>query len=84
MTDAPSPDQGGGGMTASPSTAPGWRPGERRPDTDSMIRVDQAGEYGAVRIYCGQEAVLGPRQPAARTIARAAGWRWPNTASWPQ
>jgi len=26
-----------------------------------MIRVDQAGEYGAVRIYQGQRAVLGKR-----------------------
>jgi ubiquinone biosynthesis monooxygenase Coq7 len=26
-----------------------------------MIRVDQAGEYGAVRIYQGQRAVLGSR-----------------------
>jgi 3-demethoxyubiquinol 3-hydroxylase len=33
----------------------------------AMIRVDQAGEYGAVRIYEGQRAVFG-RQPAvART-----------------
>jgi len=52
------------------SAAPGWRPGDARPDTASMIRVDQAGEYGAIRIYRGQEAVLGPRHPAARTIAR--------------
>jgi 3-demethoxyubiquinol 3-hydroxylase len=50
--------------------APAWRPGEERPDTDSMIRVDQAGEYGAVRIYCGQEAVLGQHHPVARVIAR--------------
>lgn len=28
----------------------------------AMIRVDQAGEYGAVRIYEGQLAVLGKRQ----------------------
>jgi ubiquinone biosynthesis monooxygenase Coq7 len=28
------------------------------PDTDAMIRVDHAGEYGAVRIYEGQLAVL--------------------------
>ena len=28
------------------------------PDIDSMIRVDHAGEYGAVRIYEGQLAVL--------------------------
>jgi len=32
-----------------------------------MIRVDHAGEYGAVRIYDGQLAVLG-RGPAARAI----------------
>ncbi len=39
------------------------------PDTDSMIRVDQAGEYGATRIYAGQLAILGNRTPAARAIA---------------
>lgn len=37
-----------------------------------MIRVDQAGEYGATRIYAGQLAVLGDRSPAARSIARMA------------
>jgi ubiquinone biosynthesis monooxygenase Coq7 len=37
-----------------------------------MIRVDQAGEYGATRIYAGQLAVLGDRHPASRTIARMA------------
>lgn len=47
----------------------GWRPGERRADLASMIRVDQAGEYGATRIYAGQLAVLGDRHPAARLIA---------------
>jgi ubiquinone biosynthesis monooxygenase Coq7 len=31
------------------------------PDTDVMIRVDHAGEYGAVRIYEGQLAILGNR-----------------------
>ena len=50
--------------------APSWRPGDDRPDTGSMIRVDQAGEYGATRIYAGQLAVLGARHPAARSIAR--------------
>jgi ubiquinone biosynthesis monooxygenase Coq7 len=35
-----------------------------------MARVDQAGEYGATRIYCGQLAVLGARHPTARAIAR--------------
>jgi ubiquinone biosynthesis monooxygenase Coq7 len=51
-------------------SAPGWRPGDSRPDVESMIRVDQAGEYGATRIYAGQLAVLGARHPAARSIAR--------------
>lgn len=46
-----------------------WRPGDRRPRTDSMIRVDQAGEYGATRIYAGQLAIMGDRTPAAREIA---------------
>jgi 3-demethoxyubiquinol 3-hydroxylase len=37
-----------------------------------MLRVDQAGEYGATRIYAGQLAVLGDRRPAAGLIARMA------------
>lgn len=36
-----------------------------------MIRVDQAGEYGAVRIYAGQLAVL-RRHPEAEAIRRMA------------
>ena len=36
-----------------------------------MIRVDQAGEYGAKRIYAGQLAVLG-RSKAAPTLRRMA------------
>ena len=39
------------------------------PDIASMIRVDQAGEYGATRIYAGQLAVMGDRGPTARLIA---------------
>ncbi|MBO9498814.1 MAG: demethoxyubiquinone hydroxylase family protein [Novosphingobium sp.] len=39
-----------------------------RPDTKRMIRVDQAGEYGATRIYAGQLAVLGERGPHATEI----------------
>ncbi len=42
------------------------------PDTKSMLRVDQAGEYGATRIYAGQLAVMGTRTPAARAIAAMA------------
>ena len=49
-----------------------WKPGDRRADSDSMIRVDQAGEYGATRIYAGQMAVLRGRSPAAHEIARMA------------
>lgn len=45
------------------------RPGEPRPDTASMLRVNQAGEYGATRIYAGQLAVMGDRLPVARAIA---------------
>ncbi|WP_244552332.1 demethoxyubiquinone hydroxylase family protein [Allosphingosinicella indica] len=37
-----------------------------------MLRVDQAGEYGATRIYAGQLAVLGDGHPAAREIRRMA------------
>jgi ubiquinone biosynthesis monooxygenase Coq7 len=44
-----------------------------RPDTARMIRVDQAGEYGAKRIYAGQLAVMGDRAPLAGEIARMAG-----------
>jgi ubiquinone biosynthesis monooxygenase Coq7 len=46
-----------------------WKPGDRREGTSSMVRVDQAGEYGATRIYAGQLAVMGDRTPAARMIA---------------
>lgn len=50
--------------------APDFLPGDRGPDTAAMIRVDQAGEFGAARIYDGQLAVMGSRHPAAREIAR--------------
>ncbi|WP_326523628.1 demethoxyubiquinone hydroxylase family protein [Sphingomonas sp.] len=49
-----------------------WRPGDAREGRDAMIRVDQAGEYGAVRIYAGQLAVLGDGSPAARQVAHMA------------
>ncbi|MDB5662863.1 MAG: ubiquinone biosynthesis protein UbiB [Sphingomonas bacterium] len=50
-----------------PLTAP--TPFRQPPDVASMLRVDQAGEYGATRIYAGQLAVMGDRVPAARLIA---------------
>jgi 3-demethoxyubiquinol 3-hydroxylase len=50
----------------------GWRPGDARLDADSMLRVNQAGEYGATRIYAGQLAVLSKGSHAAHQIARMA------------
>ena len=49
-----------------------WRPGDRRPDAASMLRVNQAGEYGATRIYAGQLAVLRRNSPVSKLIARMA------------
>ncbi|QNM84092.1 demethoxyubiquinone hydroxylase family protein [Sphingomonas sabuli] len=37
-----------------------------------MIRVDQAGEFGATRIYAGQLAILRPNSPGAKLISRMA------------
>jgi ubiquinone biosynthesis monooxygenase Coq7 len=37
-------------------------------DRAQMIRVDQAGEYGATRIYAGQLAVMGDRAPHSGEI----------------
>jgi ubiquinone biosynthesis monooxygenase Coq7 len=37
-----------------------------------MLRVDQAGEYGATRIYAGQLAVLNPASPTAKLVSRMA------------
>lgn len=47
------------------------RPGRRTTDDAraAMLRVDQAGEFGATRIYAGQLAVMGDRHPYARVIA---------------
>ncbi len=38
----------------------------------SMLRVNQAGEFGAKRIYAGQLAIMCNRSPAARSIAHMA------------
>ncbi|HEX6604713.1 MAG TPA: demethoxyubiquinone hydroxylase family protein [Sphingomicrobium sp.] len=37
-----------------------------------MLRVDQAGEYGATRIYAGQLAVLRRNCPEAKLVSRMA------------
>jgi len=40
--------------------------------TEAMLRVDQAGEFGATRIYAGQLAVMGDRAPHAAEVAAMA------------
>jgi ubiquinone biosynthesis monooxygenase Coq7 len=57
--DAPA-DAGGGRSRDGHRDAVAERPGDLTPRqrTERMIRVDHAGEYGAVRIYAGQLAVL--------------------------
>jgi ubiquinone biosynthesis monooxygenase Coq7 len=49
---------------------PGRKAASQTPDDiAAMIRVDHAGEYGAVRIYQGQLAVLGASPATARSAA---------------
>ncbi|MDE2301462.1 MAG: demethoxyubiquinone hydroxylase family protein [Sphingomonadales bacterium] len=43
-----------------------------RADIAAMIRVDQAGEFGATRIYAGQLAVMGSRAPISDKVAAMA------------
>jgi len=62
-------------MNTVTSTSPHTKsphPGRRAADRASMVRVDQAGEFGAVRIYAGQLAVLGDRHPMSREISHMA------------
>ena len=40
--------------------------------TDRMLRVDQAGEYGATRIYAGQLAMMGARARHSGEVAAMA------------
>jgi len=42
------------------------------PRIGRMLRVDQAGEYGATRIYAGQLAVMGNRAPLAGEVSAMA------------
>lgn len=42
--------------------------GASHPDIHSMIRVNQAGEYGAAQIYKGQLAVMGDHAPDSGAI----------------
>ncbi len=45
------------------------QPVAKEVDLAQMIRVNQAGEYGATRIYAGQRAVMGDHVPESRAIA---------------
>ncbi len=54
-------------MSRKPRPAPPGIPAA--PDIEAMIRVDHAGEYGAVRIYEGQLAVLKNRRGAQASVA---------------
>ena len=47
-------------------------PGDTPVATAAMVRVNQAGEYGAARIYAGQLAVMGGRGRVAGEIAHMA------------
>lgn len=42
------------------------------PRSHRMLRVDQAGEYGATRIYAGQLAVMGDRAPHSAKVLHMA------------
>lgn len=60
-------------MSDAKFSGPAYLPGDPTPDAqlDRIVRVDQAGEFGAVRIYAGQKAVLrrGPEADAVREMA---------------
>ena len=60
-------------MESAKRPGPRYLPGDPRPpaDVERMVRVDQAGEYGAKRIYEGQIAVLG-RGPKGDTLRHMA------------
>lgn len=66
------------------SPRPQLLPGDAPVDTDRMIRVDQAGEYGASRIYAGQRAVMGSRHPSAKYISHMAEQEDKHLASFNQ
>jgi ubiquinone biosynthesis monooxygenase Coq7 len=45
---------------------------DRRPDIAAILRVNQAGEYGAQRIYAGQLAVMGDSAPDSKAVQHMA------------
>lgn len=60
MSDRPAPPPAPAPGPAPARTGEGWLPGDPEPRVlvEQVIRVDQAGEQGAVRIYDGQLAAL--------------------------
>ena len=54
-------------------TGGGRQPGDLSPRqvVERIVRVDQAGEYGAIRIYAGQQAVLRRRLPPGNKARKA-------------
>ena len=54
-------------------TGDGRQPGDLSPRqiVERILRVDQAGEYGAIRIYAGQRAVLRRRLPPGHKARQA-------------
>lgn len=54
-------------------TGEGRQPGDLSPRqlVERVIRVDQAGEYGAIRIYAGQQAVMRRRFPPGNKARKA-------------
>jgi len=54
-------------------TGEGRQPGDLSPRqiVERIVRVDQAGEYGAIRIYAGQQAVLRRRLPPGNKARKA-------------
>ena len=58
--------------------------GEHKPDIASMIRVNQAGEYGAAQIYKGQLAVMGDDAPDSGAIRHMADQEQRHLAAFDQ
>lgn len=56
-------------MSRKSRPAPPGIPAASKAELDAMIRVDHAGEYGAIRIYEGQLAVLRARPGAKKSVA---------------
>lgn len=54
-------------------TGQGRQPGDPSPRqiVERILRVDQAGEYGAIRIYAGQQAVIRRRFPPGHQARKA-------------